>query len=60
MEMIKFVLKKSMETHTSAGNDDASHCFYYPLVNSVESGNKVTLDAVDKNSEKQVYYIMHQ
>jgi hypothetical protein len=49
-----------METHTSAGNDDASHCFSYPLVNSVESGNEVTLDAVDKNCEKQVYYIMHQ
>jgi hypothetical protein len=49
-----------METHTSTGNDGASHCFSYPLVNSIESGNEVTLDAIDKNSEKHVYYIMHQ
>ncbi|KAE8037478.1 hypothetical protein FH972_010064 [Carpinus fangiana] len=46
--------KKSMETHTSAGNDGASHRFSYPLVNSVESGNEVTLDAIDKNSEKHI------
>ncbi|KAB8396277.1 hypothetical protein FH972_024819 [Carpinus fangiana] len=42
-----------METPRSASNDGASHCFSYPLVNSVESGNEVTLDAIDKNNEKQ-------
>jgi hypothetical protein len=58
--MIKFVLKKSMETSRSAGNDGASHCFSYPLVNSVESGNEVTLQAINKNNEKHEHYIMHQ
>ena len=49
-----------MQTPISAGNDGASHCFSYPLVNSVENGNEVILDAIDKNNEKQVHYIMHQ
>jgi hypothetical protein len=34
------------------GNDGASHYFSYPLVNSIESGNEVTLDAINKNNEK--------
>jgi hypothetical protein len=50
----------SMGTPRSAVNDDASHCFSSPLVNSVESGNEVTLDAINKNDEKHVHYIMHQ
>jgi hypothetical protein len=44
--------KKSMKTLTGAGNDGTLHCFSYPLVNSVESGNEVTLDAINKNNEK--------
>ncbi|XP_059431569.1 G-box-binding factor 1-like [Corylus avellana] len=48
--------KKSMGTPGSAGNDGASHCFSYFLVNSVDSGNEGTLDAIEKNNEKQDSY----
>ncbi|XP_059439636.1 protein FAR1-RELATED SEQUENCE 6-like [Corylus avellana] len=48
--------KKSMGTPGSACNDSASHCLSSPLANSVDSDNEGTLDAIEKNNEKQDSY----